>query len=82
MSTTSNKDKDKLVHLRVILKSGVEFTTVVKSYSVKWNNLNTLLTSLHVDGCVESYPVWVNLDEVAAIIRVLSNEERGETNEA
>lgn len=80
MSTTT-PNKDKLVRLRVILKSGVEFTTVVKSYSVKWNTLDTLLTSLHVDGCVENYPVWVNLDEVAAIIRVLPDEERGESSE-
>lgn len=77
--STITPNKDKLVRLRVILKSGVEFTTVVKSYSVKWNTLDALLTSLHVDGCVENYPVWVNLDEVAAIIRVLPDEERGES---
>ena len=77
MSTNTNKDK--LVHLRVILKSGVEFTTVVKSYSVRWNNLDTSITCLKVEDCVENYPVWVNLNEVAAIVRVLSNEERGES---
>lgn len=79
MSTPTNKDK--LIHLRVILKSGAEFTTVVKNYSVKWSTLDTSLTSFHTEGCVENFPVFVDLNEVAAIVRVFSNEERGESSE-
>ena len=79
MSNTPNKDK--LIHLRVILKSGAEFTTVVKDYSFQWNRVATSLTSFQVKECVENFPVFVDLNEVVAVVRVFSNEERGESSE-
>lgn len=65
-----------MIHLRIILKSGVEFTTKVVKYTAKYDN-DTKLTNLEVQGCTENYPVYLDLSEVVAIVRVFSNE-RGE----
>lgn len=67
-----------MIHLRIILKSGVEFTTKVEKYTTKWDS--TQLINLEVKGCTENCPVYLNLAEVAAVVRVFSNE-RGEVNE-
>ena len=68
-----------MIHLRIILKSGVEFTTKAEKYTAKWDN-DTQLTNLEVKGCTENFPVYLDLAEVSAVVRVFSNE-RGETNE-
>lgn len=79
MSIPTNKDK--LVHFRVILKSGAEFTMIAEKATVQYNGLGDL-TKFNYEGAVENAPMYLNFDEVAAIIRVLSNEERGESKDA
>ena len=59
--------------IRVILKSGVEFVVKCDSFSLEKTALG-VCTGYHIDGIVENKPLYLDLGEIAAIVRVLSDE--------
>lgn len=71
------------ISMRVILKSGVEFTTKCDSFTLTRNGLDHV-TGYKISGIVENKPVYLDFEQVAAIVRVLSDEggeEAAETEE-
>lgn len=63
--------------IRVILKSGNEFTVKCDSFSVKRNGLNQI-TQIDAKGIVENKFLHLEMDEIAAIVRVYSDEDKDE----
>lgn len=61
------------MHIRIILKSGTEFTVKCESFTLEHDGLGDP-TGYEIKGITENKPVYLNWDEVAAVIRVLSNE--------
>lgn len=59
--------------MRVILKSGAEFTAKCDKFTLKRNGLEQV-TGYNIGGITENKPVYLDFDEVAAIVRVLSDE--------
>lgn len=68
------KDKEKLMHIRFILKSGAEFTMKCDSFTLTRDSLGNL-TRWEADGILENKPLYIDFSQVAAIVRVYSNEE-------
>ena len=68
------------MHIRVILKSGVEFTVKCDRFTVKNNGFDQL-TGYDIRGIVENKPMFLDFGEVAAIVRLLSNEIGDETED-
>lgn len=69
--------------IRVILKSGVEFAIKCDKFTVTRNGFGQV-TGYNVEGIVENKPVYVDFEEVAAVVRVYSDEKQEEetpTNE-
>ena len=63
--------------IRIILKSGVEFTTKCDKFTLKQNGLGQT-TGYEISGITENKPVYLDFDEVAAIVRLYSNENTEE----
>lgn len=61
--------------MRVILKSGAEFTVKCDKFTLERNGLEQV-TGYNISGITENKPVYLDFDEVAAIVRVLSDEEQ------
>lgn len=61
------------MEIRVILKSGAEFTTKCTAFTLKRNRLEQV-TGYEIKGITENKPVYLDFGEVAAIVRTLSNE--------
>ena len=59
--------------MRVILKSVDEFTDKSHKINMKRNQLQHE-TPNNISGITENKPVYLDFDEVAAIVRVLSDE--------
>lgn len=59
--------------MRVILKSGAEFTVKCDKFTLKRNGLEQV-TGYNISGITENKPVYLDFDEVAAIVRVFSDE--------
>jgi len=59
--------------IRIILKNGVEFTTKCGGFSLEKNGFGDIV-SYKIDGVVENKPVYIDFGQVAAIVRVLSDE--------
>lgn len=59
--------------MRVILKSGAEFTVKCDKFTLERNGLEQV-TGYNISGITENKPVYLDFDEVAAIVRVLSDE--------
>jgi hypothetical protein len=60
--------------LRIILKNGADFTVKAADLEYAWNNITGELTRLNFKGVTENKPVHLALDQVAAIVRGLSDE--------
>ena len=58
--------------MRVILKSGAEFTVKCDKFTLERNGLEQV-TGYNIGGITENKPVYLDFDEVAAIVRVLSD---------
>ena len=67
----------KQMSIRIILKSGVEFTTKCDKFTLKQNGLGQT-TGYDIAGITENKPVYLDFDEVAAIIRLYSDESTEE----
>lgn len=59
--------------IRVILKSGVEFTIKCDGFTLNRNGLQQV-TGYEVNGIAENKPVYLDFAQVAAVVRVLSDE--------
>ena len=63
--------------IRIILKSGVEFTVKCDKFTLSKNGLG-VTTGYDIEGITENKPVYLNFDEVAAIVRLYSDENTKE----
>ena len=68
------------ISMRVILKSGVEFTTKCDKFTLTRNGLDQV-TGYNISGITENKPVYLDFEQVAAIVRVLSDEDGEEAAE-
>lgn len=59
--------------IRVILKSGSEFTIKCDKFTLERNGFGQT-TGYNIEGITENKPVYLNFDQVAAIVRVQSDE--------
>ena len=63
--------------IRIILKSGVEFTVNCDKFTLNKNGLGKI-TGYDISGITENKPVYLDFDEVAAIVRLYSDENTEE----
>lgn len=59
--------------MRVILKSGAEFTVKCDEFTITRNELD-VVTGYNVKGITENKPVYLDFEQVAAVVRVFSDE--------
>lgn len=59
--------------IRFILKSGAEFTVKCDNVTIQRNGLG-VITNYSFSGITENKPIDVDMTQVAAVIRVLSDE--------
>ena len=59
--------------IKIILKSGSEFAIRCDEFTIE-KDIAGQITGYKIEGIVENKPVYLNFEEVAAIVRVLSNE--------
>ena len=64
--------------IRIILKSGAEFTVKCDSFAVKRNGFEQI-TGIEAKGIAENKFVHLDFGEVAAIVRLYSDEIVEET---
>lgn len=64
--------------IRVILKSGSEFAIKCDEFTLKENGLG-LVTGYNIEGITENKPIYLDFNQVAAVVRVISNERKEET---
>ena len=63
--------------IRIIMKSGVEFTVKCDKFTLNKNGL-VHTTGYDIAGITENKPVYLDFDEVAAIVRLYSDENTEE----
>ena len=63
--------------IRIILKSGVEFTVKCDKFTLNQNRLGQTI-GYDIAGITENKPVYLDFDEVAAIVRLYSDENTEE----
>lgn len=59
--------------MRVILKSGAEFTVKCDEFTITRNGLD-VVTDYNIKGITENKPVYLDFEQVAAVVRVMSDE--------
>lgn len=59
--------------IQIILKSGVEFTVECEKFTLTKNGFGQV-TGYEIEGIYKNKPVYLNFDEVAAIVRTLDDE--------
>ena len=62
--------------MRVILKSGAEFTVKCDKFTLERNGLEQV-TGYNIGGITENKPVYLDFEQVAAVVRVYSDEKEG-----
>lgn len=60
--------------IRFILKSGAEFTTKCDAFTLKQNALG--VAGYDIKGITEGKPVYIDFEQVAAIVRTYSDERQ------
>lgn len=60
--------------LRIILKSGAEFSVICNGNVTLSKDALGSLTGYKIQGITENKPLYIDLTEVAAILRVKLNE--------
>ena len=63
--------------IRIILKSGAEFTVKCDKFTLKRNGLEQI-AGYEIAGITENKPMHINFDEIAAIVRLYSDENTEE----
>ena len=59
--------------VRVILKSGVEFSIKCDKFTLTRNGFQQV-TGYNIEGITENKPVYLDFEQVAAVVRVFSGE--------
>ena len=59
--------------VRIILKSGAEFSVKCDKFTIKRNGLGQV-TEYDIQGITENNPVYLDWEQVAAVVRVFSDE--------
>lgn len=60
--------------IRVILKSGVDFTVKCDKFTITRNGLEEV-TGYEIGGITENKPVYLDFEQVAAVVRIFSDEK-------
>ncbi len=60
--------------VRVILKSGVEFSFKCDKFILTRNGFQQV-TGYNIEGITENKPVYLDFEQVAAVVRVFSDEK-------
>ena len=60
--------------VRVILKSGVEFSIKCDEFTLTRNGFQQV-TGYNIEGITENQPVYLDFEQVAAVVRVFSDEK-------
>lgn len=60
--------------IRVILKSGAEFTVKCEKFTITRDYFGNV-TGYNISGITENKPVYIDFTQVAAVIRVYSDEK-------
>ena len=60
--------------VRVILKSGVEFSIKCDKFTLTRNGFQQV-TGYNIEGITENKPVYLDFEQVAAVVRVFSDEK-------
>lgn len=66
--------------VRVILKSGVEFSIKCDKFTLTRNGFQQV-TGYNIEGITENKPVYLDFEQVAAVVRVFADEKL-ETDDA
>ena len=61
------------ITVRIILKSGVEFSIKCDEFTINRNGFDQV-TGYNIKGITENKPVYLDWGQVAAVIRVYSDE--------
>ena len=59
--------------VRIILKSGTEFSVKCDKFTIKRNGFDQV-TGYDIQGITENKPVYLDFGQVAAVVRVYSDE--------
>lgn len=60
--------------VRVILKSGVEFSIKCDKFALTRNGFQQV-TGYNIEGITENKPVYLDFEQVAAVVRVFADEK-------
>ena len=60
--------------VRVILKSGVEFSIKCDKFTLTRNGFQQV-TGYNIEGITENQPVYLDFEQVAAVVRVFFDEK-------
>lgn len=60
--------------IRVILKSGSEFAIKCDKFTIQQNGFGQA-TGYNIEGITENKPVYLDFEQVAAVVRVYSDEK-------
>lgn len=61
--------------IRVILKCGAEFTIKCTEFTLTKNKFGEVL-NYNIQGITENKPIWIDWTQVAAVVRLISDESR------
>ena len=60
--------------VRVILKSGVEFSIKCDKFTLTQNGFQEV-TGYKIEGITENKPIYLDFEQVAAVVRVFADEK-------
>lgn len=63
--------------VRIILKSGVEFSVKCEEFGITKDGFGAL-KRCNIKGITENKPVYLDFEQVAAIVRVMNDETEAE----
>ena len=65
----------KPITIRFILKSGKEFDVKCSEFTIEKSKITGAPVGYNINGIIENKPLFIDLTEVDAILRVLSDEK-------
>lgn len=64
--------------IRIILKNGTEISFKCDGMDVEYDKRTGKLVSYNAKGCEESIPFFIDVSEISAVVRMLSEESEGQ----
>lgn len=64
-------------NVRVILKSGKEFVVVCDEFTCKYSGVTGGLTSCKYEGATQNIPLYLDMNQIAAILQEKIEAEEG-----